>query len=129
MGSIPRVVSQVLLIRAPEGKVIAHVRREGEALVLVRRVREKHRFRVRDAWSLGEHALRQVQEIPVARLRYIADDGKYEVDLPTFLREGELLPFAHEAQHVLPRARWGFTPRRPVAEQTSLFFELGGALP
>lgn len=128
MTILLRPQSEVLPIRTPEGKVIARVRREGEVFVLVRRVHEKHRFRVRDAWSLGEHALRQVQEIPVARLRYIADDGTYEVGLCTFLRDAECLSFTHEAQHVLPRQRWEFTPRRPVAEQTSLLFGAGGAL-
>lgn len=108
--------------------MIARVEREGEGLVLIRRVREKHRFRALDAWTLGESALRQVLELSVARLRYLGDDGTYEVSLADFIAQAVRLPFDHEAQHVLPRGRWQFTPRRPVAEQTSLLFGAGGAL-
>ncbi len=110
------------VIRAPSGAVIAEVIDERGQHVLVRRVAEdRHLYRLRDAWPLGAHALGQALQLGVDVLRYVAGEGIYEVRLAAFVVCSERLLFSHEAQHVLPRSRWLFTPHSgPRVEQLTL---------
>ncbi len=105
------------VVREPGGRVIANVWQEDPARVLERRVGERHRYRARDAWSLGAGALEQARALRVDVLRYIAPDGVYDVAFPDFEAQAERLPLAHERQFVLPRRLWRFTAHAPAAAE------------
>jgi len=120
-GSAENAVRRrVGVLRAPNGCVIADIYDEGGIRVAERHVTQaRHLYRGRNAWTLGERALLQARTLRVELLRYVTPTGTYEVAFPVFAKEAERIGFAHEAQFVLPRHTWRFTPLRMVSPTTT----------
>ncbi len=109
---LPRRPTRLVLVRTPGGAIIGTIVLEGDQRVFVRRVTERIRFRLHDAWPLGAYALEQLVRWRVTLLRYLTPDGIYEVGLAGFIAQAIAMEFpGHpEVQHVLPRSLWTVRP-------------------
>ncbi len=118
--------TRLALVRTPSGTIIGEIILEGDRRVFVRRVIERVRFRLHDAWPLGAFALQQLVHWRVAVIRYLAPDGIYQTTLEDFLARAIPLefPMHDEVQYVLPRTWWPVRPtltqRGAVQEQLAL---------
>ncbi len=118
-NAFPRGVPSAHLVpvRTPNGAIIGTIVLEGDQRVFVRRVTERIRFRLHDAWPLGAYALQQLMRWKVTLLRYISRDAICEVTLPDFIALSIAMEFPghDEVQHVLPRSLWEIRPVRPAS--------------
>ena len=77
-----------------------------------------------DAFTVNKGLLGQIEGNGVDEIRYIADEGEYSMELPSFLSKATILrKFAcGEDVYALPRSEWRFCPKS--REKPLILFKL-----
>lgn len=98
--------------RIPRGKIV--VDPDGVKTWETHVTESRHLFKAKDAWTVSETILTQLQELGVGRIRYIITDSNdevYEVDMLKFMTLAAVLDqdgwkATTEEQYALPRRLW-----------------------
>jgi len=101
------------LVRLPGGTPVGKVYLEEGIRIWERRVTARHVLRMSDSFTINQPVLRQLRNLRVVLIRYVAPEGTYELDLDAFIAMSKRHRFPSMAEDVLavPRADWRFRPR------------------